>query len=91
MRKPVRKGWRMTFEPGDTVALKIGGPLMLVEAVRGDRVYVMWFDARMKQKHALFRAGVLRKRTGGAGRPGALPLLDVAADLCGLRTSAPRP
>ena len=36
------------FNPGDTVRLKSGGPLMTVKAVEGSAVYTIWFDGTKK-------------------------------------------
>jgi uncharacterized protein YodC (DUF2158 family) len=38
-----------TFEVGDTVKLRSGGPVMTVSAIRADGVEVMWMDGAKRQ------------------------------------------
>lgn len=66
----------MSFEPGDTVQLKSGGPLMTVEqvgkaAMTGeDTVWCVWFEkvgSRQARQEATFRPTSLEKSSPSYG------------------------
>ncbi|BBD98875.1 DUF2158 domain-containing protein [Sphingobium amiense] len=66
----------MSFEPGDVVRLKSGGPLMTVEqvgtaAMTGeDTVWCVWFEKignRQARQEATFRPSSLEKRSPSYG------------------------
>jgi uncharacterized protein YodC (DUF2158 family) len=56
-----------TFNPGDTVRLKSGGPLMTVTAVDDPRVYVTWFDESNKRHSEIFPAIALEVNDATVG------------------------
>lgn len=66
----------MSFEPGDTVRLKSGGPLMTVEQVGKagmtgeDTVWCVWFEkvgSRQARQEATFRPTSLEKSSPSYG------------------------
>ena len=48
-----------TFEAGDTVRLKIGGPLMTILSISGEDCCCMWFGDRGRFEHGKFELEVL--------------------------------
>ena len=38
------------FNPGDTVCLKSGGPLMTVKVIQADKALCIWFDGPNKKE-----------------------------------------
>lgn len=48
----------MTFQIGDTVMVRSGGPRMTVERIDGDQVYCVWFE-KTKAHRGSFSSGVL--------------------------------
>lgn len=48
----------MSFNPGDRVQVKSGGPVMTVEHVNGDSISCVWFE-KTKQYRDAFPAVVL--------------------------------
>lgn len=51
----------MSFQAGDVVRLKSGGPSMTVTAVKGDEVWVTWFDKEQKPQQTYFKPATLEK------------------------------
>jgi len=52
----------VTFEEGDTVTRKTGGPMMTVEDIRGDDIVsTVWFDADNHVHRDCFAANTLLK------------------------------
>jgi uncharacterized protein YodC (DUF2158 family) len=49
----------LPFDFGDTVRLKIGGPLMTVVAVGEDQCGCVWFSDRNELEHGKFELGVV--------------------------------
>ncbi|MCY4085337.1 MAG: DUF2158 domain-containing protein [Actinomycetia bacterium] len=56
-----------TFEPGDIVELKSGGPLLTVTDVTGDAIEATWFTEAGERKEGTFDPITLQ----GAETPGA--------------------
>jgi uncharacterized protein YodC (DUF2158 family) len=52
------------FEPGDTVKLKSGGPLMTVNNVDGEDVICVWFEGKDAKERA-FKSATLKRDDGG--------------------------
>jgi uncharacterized protein YodC (DUF2158 family) len=48
-----------TFDAGDTVRLKIGGPLMTVLSVAGDECCCIWFGEGARLEHGSFECEVV--------------------------------
>jgi uncharacterized protein YodC (DUF2158 family) len=55
-----------SFNPGDLVSLKSGGPEMTVSCSEGDETYCVWWDGRAKRQEA-FPTITLRSVTKSAG------------------------
>jgi uncharacterized protein YodC (DUF2158 family) len=49
----------VTFEAGDTVRLKIGGPLMTILSISGEDCCCMWFGEGARFEHGKFELEVL--------------------------------
>ena len=54
----------MSFQPGEVVQLKSGGPRMTVEEIEGDQVDCTWFE-KNKQHHGSFKSILLSKAGSG--------------------------
>jgi uncharacterized protein YodC (DUF2158 family) len=50
----------MSFQPGDVVQLKSGGPRMTIDNVDGDKVECCWFE-KDKQQYGTFKSVLLSK------------------------------
>ena len=49
------------FQPGDTVRLKSGGPVMTVQTIQDNGVAIcIWFEGKKRQSHT-FMASTLEK------------------------------
>lgn len=54
-----------TFNIGDVVMLKSGGPLMTIDSPQDDGTYwCVWFDSKGEQKGSSFRPEVLQVYRG---------------------------
>lgn len=54
----------MTFQVGDTVQLKSGGPIMTVEKASKGEVTCVWFDEKNQCQSKFFVPEVLKKADG---------------------------
>ncbi len=52
------------LQPGDTVRLKSGGPLMTVDSINGEDVWCEWFDEKKNPQSKSFRLHTLVKDDG---------------------------
>lgn len=56
-----------TFQVGDRVSLKSGGPAMTVESIDGDYGTCVWFDGQNELKRNDFLLAVLQKTNRTTG------------------------
>jgi uncharacterized protein YodC (DUF2158 family) len=57
-----QRGLVMSFEVGDIVVLRSGGPKMTVEHVDGDSIFCRWFDKTKQEKSAFIAATLIKQK-----------------------------
>ena len=51
----------MSFQIGDVVKLKSGGPNMTVSTIKQEEIWCAWFDNNQEPKKAFFKPNMLEK------------------------------